>query len=186
MAAARERWRSGQGQLDPDRLVFVDETGTSTNMARFRGRCPRGQRLIGKVPHGHWKITTFVAGLRRNVVTAPFVIDRPMNSAIFKAYLEECLAPTLRPGDIVVMDNLSSHKSDDVRQIIEVNGASLLYLPPYSPDFNPIEQVFSKLKAHLRKAAERSIPDLWDRIGAILHTVSPEECKNFFTHAGYA
>lgn len=155
-------------------------------MARLRGRCPRGERLIGKVPHGHWKITTFVAGLRRNAITAPFVIDRPMNSAIFKAYLEQCLVPTLRPGDIVVMDNLSSHKSDEVREIIESAGAMLLYLPPYSPDLNPIEQAFSKLKAHLRKAAERSIPALWDRIGEILNSFSSDECQNFFHHAGYA
>lgn len=186
MAAARERWVVGQKQLDPDRLVFVDETGTSTNMARLRGRCRRGERLIGKVPHGHWKVTTFVASLRREAITAPFVIDKPMNSAIFRAYLEHCLVPTLRPGDIVVMDNLSSHKSDEVREIIEAAGAILLYLPPYSPDFNPIEQAFSKLKAHLRKAAERSIPGLWDRIGAILDTFSAAECQNFFSHAGYA
>ena len=158
MATARERWVAAQKLLDPDRLIFIDETGTSTNMARLRGRCRRGERLIGKVPHGHWKITTFVAGLRRDAITAPFVIDQPMNSAIFKAYLEQCLVPTLKPGDIVVMDNLSSHKSDEVRQIIEAAGANLLYLPPYSPDFNPIEQAFSKLKAHLRKASERSVP----------------------------
>lgn len=186
MAAAREGWLAAQKLLDPDRLVFIDETGTSTNMARLRGRCPRGERLIGKVPHGHWKITTFVAGLRRHAITAPFVIDRPMNSAIFKAYLQQCLVPALHPGDIVVMDNLSSHKSEDVREIIEAAGASLLYLPPYSPDFNPIEQAFSKMKAHLRKAAERSIPALWDRIGDILDTFTAIECQNFFNHAGYA
>lgn len=186
MAAARERWVAAQKLLDPDRLIFIDETGTSTNMARLRGRCRRGERLIGKVPHGHWKITTFVAGLRQGAITAPFVIDHPMNSTIFKTYLEQCLVPTLHPGDIVVMDNLSSHKSDEVREIIEAAGANLLFLPPYSPDFNPIEQAFSKLKAHLRKAAERSIPALWDRIGAILDTFSATECQNFFRHAGYA
>lgn len=186
MAIARELWRSRQKQLDPDRLVFIDETGTSTNMARLRGRSPRGERLIGKVPHGHWKITTFVAGLRRNTMTAPFVIDRPMNSAIFKAYLEQCLVATLLPGDIVVMDNLSSHKSDQVRDIIEKAGAILLYLPPYSPDLNPIEQAFSKLKAQLRKAAERTIPGLWDRIGLILGGFTAVECQNFFSHAGCA
>ena len=186
MAAARERWRSAQKQLDPDRLIFIDETGTSTNMARLRGRCPRGARLIGKVPHGHWKITTFVAGLKRNAITAPFVIDKPMNSTIFKAYVAQCLVPALRQGDIVIMDNLSSHKSEEVREIIEAAGATLLYLPPYSPDFNPIEQAHSKLKAHLRKAAERSMPALWDRIGAILDTFTADECRNFFTHAGYA
>ena len=186
MAAARERWAAARKLLDPDRLIFLDETGTSTSMARLRGRSPRGERLIGKVPHGHWKITTFIAGLRREEITAPFVIDKPMNSTIFKAYLEQCLVPTLRPGDIVVMDNLSSHKSDEVREIIEAAGAILLYLPPYSPDFNPIEQAFSKLKAHLRKSAERSIPALWDRIGSILNNFSAAECRNFFNHAGYA
>jgi transposase len=186
VAAARERWRTAQRLLDPSRLIFVDETGTSTNMARLRGRARRGARLIGKVPHGHWKITTFVAALRCDAITAPFVIDKPMNTAIFKTYLERCLVPILRHGDIVVMDNLSSHKSEEVREIIEAAGAVLLYLPPYSPDFNPIEQAFSKLKAHLRKAAERSIPALWDRIGAILDTFSAAECQNFFSHAGYA
>ena len=186
MAAARERWRTGQRLLDPSRLIFIDETGTSTNMARLRGRARRGARLIGKVPHGRWKITTFVAALRCDAITAPFVVDKPMNTAIFKAYLELCLVPTLSQGDIVVMDNLSSHKSEEVREIIEAAGAVLLYLPPYSPDFNPIEQAFSKLKAHLRKAAERSIPALWDRIGAILDTFSAAECQNFFRHAGYA
>lgn len=186
MAAARVLWKGNQRLLDPACLVFIDETGTSTNMARPRGRCRRGERLIGKVPHGHWKITTFVAGLRHNAMTAPFVIDKPMNGAIFRAYLEQCLVPTLQPGDIVVMDNLSSHKSDEVRQIIERAGARLLYLPPYSPDFNPIEQAFAKLKAHLRAAAERSIPALWDRIGTILDSFSATECQNFFRHAGYA
>jgi transposase len=166
--------------------VFIDETGTSTNMARPRGRCRRGERLIGKVPHGHWKITTFVAGLKRNAIIAPFVIDRPMNSAIFKAYLEQCLVPALRDGDIVVMDNLSSHTGDEVREIVQAAGATLLDLPPYSPDLNPIEQAFSKLKAHLRKAAERTIPALWDRIGTVLDSFSAAECRNFFTHAGYA
>src|SRR5216683_3387055 len=179
VAEARQRWKEDQPALDPARLVFIDETGTSTNMARPRGRCRRGERLIGKVPHGHWKITTFVAGLRHNGVTAPFVIDQPMNSLIFRTYLERCLVPTLNPGDIVVMDNLSSHKSEEVREIVEAAGARLLYLPPYSPDFNPIEQAFAKVKAHLRKAAERSIPALWDRIGAILDTFSAVECRNF-------
>jgi transposase len=186
VAAARALWKANQALLDPARLVFIDETGTSTNMARPRGRCRRGERLIGKVPHGHWKITTFVAGLRHNGVTAPFVIDKPMNSLIFRTYLERCLVPTLNPGDIVVMDNLSSHKSEKVREIVEAAGASLLYLPPYSPDFNPIEQAFAKVKAHLRKAAERSIPALWDRIGVILDTFSAAQCRNFFSHDGYA
>lgn len=186
MAAARALWKERQKQLDPGRLVFIDETGTSTNMARQRGRCPRGQRLIGKVPHGHWKITTFVAALRCDAVTAPFVIDEPMNGEIFAVYLERCLVPTLRPNDIVVMDNLPVHKSDNVRRIIEAAGATLVYLPPYSPDLNPIEMAFAKLKSHLRKAAERSMPALWDRIGSILELFSSDECANYFTHAGYA
>ena len=186
MAAARVLWRERQKQLDPDRLVFIDETGTSTNMARLRGRCPRGQRLIGKVPHGHWKITTFVAALRNDAITAPFVINEPMNGEIFTVYLERCLVPTLSPGDIVVMDNLPVHKSRNVRSIIEAAGATLIYLPPYSPDLNPIEMAFAKLKAHLRKAAERSMTALWDRIGSILDLFSKDECANYFTHAGYA
>jgi transposase len=186
VAAARVLWKERQKQLDPGRLVFIDETGTSTNMARLRGRCPRGQRLIGKVPHGHWKITTFVAALRCNAITAPFVIDEPMNGEIFAVYLERCLVPTLHPNDIVVMDNLPVHKSDNVRRIIEAAGATVVYLPPYSPDLNPIEMAFAKLKAHLRKAAERSMPALWDRIGSILELFSPDECANYFTHAGYA
>jgi transposase len=179
-------WKAHQGLLDPARLVFIDETGTSTNMARLRGRCRRGQRLLAKVPHGHWKITTFVAALRHDAITAPFVIDEPMNATIFLAYLEQCLVPTLKPGDIVVMDNLSAHKNDKVRETIEAAGAELRYLPPYSPDLNPIEQAFAKLKAHLRKAAERSIAALWDRIGSTLNDFSPQECKNFFSHLGYA
>jgi transposase len=186
VAMARAVWKSRQGLLDPARLVFIDETGTSTNMARLRGRCRRGQRLIGKIPHGHWKITTFVAALRDNAITAPFVIDEPMNAEIFRVYLERCLVPTLKPGDIVVMDNLSAHKNNDVRTIIEAAGAQLRYLPPYSPDLNPVEMAFAKLKSHLRKAADRSIPALWDRIGVILSLFSPNDCSNFFNHAGYA
>lgn len=186
VAAARVLWKANQALLDPSHLVFIDETGTSTNMARLRGRCKRGQRLIGKIPNGHWKITTFVAGLRNDAITAPFVIDQPMNGVIFRAYLEQCLVPTLKPGDIVVMDNLPAHKNEDVRNIIEAAGAKLLYLPPYSPDLNPIEMAFAKLKAHLRTAAERSIPALWDRIGTVLDLFSANQCQNFFRHAGYA
>jgi transposase len=185
VAAARRLWKAQQKLLDPDRLVFIDETGTSTNMGRLRGRCPRGERLIGKVPHGHWKITTFVAALRRTAVTAPFVIDEPMNGEIFAVYLDRCLVPTLHPGDIVVMDNLSVHKSDHVRRVIEAAGASLMYLPPYSPDLNPIEMAFAKLKANLRKAAERSMPALWDTIASLLDLFTPNECANYFAHAGY-
>ena len=185
VATAREEWADNQPKLDPDQLVFIDETGTSTNMARLRGRAPRGERLIGKVPHGHWKTTTFVAALRSTALTAPCVIDGPMNGNAFLAYVEQVLAPTLRPGEIVVLDNLSAHKVSGVREAIEAAGASLLYLPPYSPDFNPIEQLFAKLKALLRKAAERSVEGLWSRIAALLSAFTSEECANYFRNAGY-
>ena len=168
MAAARQSWKTLQPQLDPAKLVFIDETGTATNMARLRGRARRGARLIGRVPHGHWKTTTFVAALRVDAVTAPFVIDRAMNGEIFRTYVERCLLPALSPGDIVVMDNLPAHKVAGVRVAIEAAGAVLLYLPPYSPDFNPIEMLFAKLKALLRKAAERTITSLWAAIGRLL------------------
>ena len=154
--------------LDPARLVFIDETATSTNMVRLRGRCPRGERLIASVPHGHWKTITFVAGLRHDGIVAPFVI-----------------APTLGRRDIVIMDNLPAHKVAGVIEAIEALGASVLYLPSYSPDLNPIEQFFSKLKALLRQAAERTIPNLCRRIRLLLRTVCPEECTNFLRHAGY-
>jgi transposase len=186
VAAARAAWKAEQPLLDPARLVFIDETGTSTNMARLRGRAKRGQRVLGWVPWGHWKILTFVAGLRQDGITAPFVIDRPMTSAIFVEYLRQCLVPTLTPGDIVVMDNLPAHKNPAVQQIIEAAGAELRYLPPYSPDLNPIEQAFAKLKAHLRKAQERSIDTLWPRIGKLLDLFKPNECRNFFANSGYA
>jgi len=166
--------------------VFLDETATATNMARLRGRAPRGQRLIGKVPQGHWKTTTFVAALRSTALTAPGVIDGPMNGNAFLAYVEQILAPSLKPGDIVVMDNLSAHKVPGVRQAIEAAGARLLYLPPYSPDFNPIEQLFAKLKALLRKAGERSVAGLWSRIAELLDAFAPTECDNYFRNAGYA
>ena len=155
-------------------------------MARLRGRCPRGQRLIGKVPWGHWKTTTFVAGLRADGISAPCVIDRAMNRETFEAYVDQVLAPTLSPGDIVIMDNLPAHKGDTVRQLIEARQASLLLLPPYSPDLNPIEMAFAKLKTLLRTAAERTVAALWDRIGSVLDAFTPEECSNYFTRAGYA
>ena len=186
MAAARRRWRRSQAAFDPRRLVFIDETWAKTNMARTHGRCRRGTRLIGRVPHGHWKTTTFVAGLRHDGITAPFVVDRPMNGVIFRAYVERILAPTLKPGDIVILDNLGSHKGTEVRRLIEAKGAHLIFLPPYSPDLNPIELAFAKLKALLRKAGERSIEDLWMKIGDLLDTFTPDECQNYFGHAGYA
>jgi transposase len=186
VAAARTAWADDQAKLDPDQLIFIDETGTSTNMARLRGRSARGERLVGKIPHGHWKTTTFVAGLRSSKLTAPCVIDGPMNGNAFIAYVEQVLAPSLKPGDIVVLDNLSAHKVPGVREAIEAAGGTLLYLPPYSPDFNPIEQLFAKLKALLRKAAERSVDGLWNRIAYLLDAFTPQECANYFRNAGYA
>ena len=186
MAEARAQWKADQRLLDPAKLVFIDETGTSTKMARRYGRSKRGRRVIGRVPWGHWKTVTFVAGLRQGAVTAPFVIDCAMTGAIFMAYLRQCLVPTLRPGDIVIMDNLPAHKLDEVRELIEAAGAQLRYLPPYSPDLNPIEQSFAKLKAHLRKAKERTVPTLYDRIGDVLERFTKTECRNYFTNSGYA
>jgi len=165
--------------------VFIDETWASTNMARLRGRAPKGERLRMGIPHGHWKTTTLVAGLRLDGIAAPFVLDGPINREAFETYVARVLVPELRPGDIVVMDNLSSHKGPRVRQLIEAAGARLLYLPPYSPDFNPIENAFAKLKALLRKAAERTVVGLWDAIGRLVDAFSPQECANYFTAAGY-
>ena len=165
--------------------MFIDETWASTNMARRHGRCRRGERLRASVPHGHWKTTTFVAGLRNTGMVAPMVLDGPINRDAFTAYVTQVLVPELSPGDIVIMDNLSSHKGPAIRDAIEAAGADLLFLPPYSPDFNPIEKAFSKLKAHLRKAAERTIHGLWDAIARILDLYSPQECANYFTACGY-
>jgi transposase len=181
----REAWFEGQLDLDPARLVFIDETWASTNMARMRGRAPRGQRLRAAIPYGHWKTTTFVAGLRQDGIMAPFVLDGPINRRAFETYLAKVLVPELRQGDIVIMDNLSSHKGTKVKELIEAAGASLRYLPPYSPDFNPIENAFAKLKALLRKAAERTVDALWDRIGVVLDAFTPAECDNYFQAAGY-
>ncbi len=181
----REAWFESQLDLDPEKLVFIDETWASTNMARKNGRAPRGKRLRASVPHGHWKTTTFVAGLRLSGLSAPMVLDGPINGVWFQAYVDQVLVPTLAPGDIVVMDNLGSHKGAGVRKGIEAAGATLLYLPPYSPDLNPIEKAFSKLKALLRKAAERSVDALWNRIGALLCEFTPTEGVNSFAAAGY-
>lgn len=165
--------------------MFIDETWASTNMARTRGRAPRGERLRAAIPHGHWKTTTFVAGLRNTGMVAPMVLDGPINGLSFQAYIDQVLVPELRPGDIVVMDNLGSHKRPSIRAAIEAAGANLLYLPPYSPNFNPIENAFAKLKALLRKAAERTVDGLWNAIGRISQIFSPVECANYFSAAGY-
>lgn len=184
--AARETWREEQPALDISSLVFVDESGFATNMVRRFGRCPIGQRLLAKAPHGHWRTTTFIAALRRNGLGAPMTLDGPMNGNIFRAWTEQFLAPILRPGDIVVMDNLPSHKVSGIRQAIEAKKALLLYLPPYSPDLNPIEQVFAKFKAALRKAAARTVTKLWCEIAKTLKTFSPRECAAYLKNCGYA
>ena len=171
--------------LEPDRLVVIDETWAKTNMARTHGRAPRGERLRMGFPHGHWKTTTFVAGLTLRGMIAPFVLSGPINRGAFETYVEKILIPERRPGDIVIMDNLSSHKGQGARQLIEAAGAALLFLPPYSPDFNPIENAFAKLKALLRKAAARTVDGLWSAIGRIAATFSPRECANYFAAAGY-
>lgn len=181
----REDWFDGQLDLDPERLVFIDETWASTNMARQYGRAPRGQRLRMSVPHGHWKTTTFVGALRLTGMVAPMVLDGPINGLAFQAYIDQVLVPELKAGDVVVIDNLGSHKGAGVRAAIEAAGARLLYLPPYSPDFNPIENAFAKLKALLRKAAERTVEGLWTKIGELLPAFTPRECANYFAAAGY-
>ncbi len=165
--------------------MFVDETGASTKMARLYGRSKRGTRCRAPIPHGHWKTTTFTAGLRLSGLTAPMVLDGPMNGAAFLAYVEQVLAPSLSPGDIVIMDNLPAHKPIAVRRAIEDAGAKLRFQPPYSPDFNPIELAFAKLKSILRKAAARTIDDLWRVIADALDTFTTTECANYFTTAGY-
>ena len=164
----------------------MDETGAATNMTRRYGRGPRGRRVDGPVPHGHWKATTFVGGLTARGFVAPYVTDGAMNGAIFRAWVEQMLAPTLRPGDLVIMDNLAAHKVAGVREAIEAKGAELRYLPPYSPDLNPIEQAFAKLKALLRNASERTLEATWRRIGDLLDHFSPQECANYLANAGYA
>jgi len=185
VARARRRWMREQGIFDPARLVFIDETAANTKMVRLCGRCLRGERLIGRVPQGHWKTITFVAALRRNGMRAPCTIDGSMNGTKFLAYVKQCLAPTLKRKDIVVIDNLPAHKATGIRQAIEARGATLRYLPQYSPDLNPIEMPFSKLKASLRKAAERTIPRLRHRIGRFACNITAREARNYFRHAGY-
>lgn len=185
MKERRDDWKALQPTLDPRRLVFLDETWASTAMTRSHGRCPQGQRLVMPLPHGHWKTTTFVVALRIDGLTAPTVVDGPMTGDTFVAYVEQQLAPTLKPGDIVVMDNLSSHKRAAVRTAIEAAGAELRYLPPYSPDLNPIEKAFSKLKSKLRAAELRTIPELEEFLGNVLDCFSAEECGNYFISCGY-
>ncbi len=186
MARKRALWKRYQDQIDPARLVFVDETSARTDMTPIRGWCARGQRLIAKVPHGRWKTLTFLAGLRRDEICAPLVLDEPINATSFLAWVEQSLVPTLRPRDIVVMDNLGSHKSPAVRRAIRAAGAKLFFLPAYSPDLNPIEQMFAKLKTLLRKADTASVEQAWRSIGKLLDEFSPAECSNYLTNCGYA
>ena len=185
MRAQRQQWRAEQPAWDPRRLVFLDETWASTAMTRRYGRCPRGQRLVCPVPHGHWKTTTFVAALRCDGLAAPLVIDGAMTGDLFVAYVEQVLVPALRPGDVVILDNLSCHKRAAARAAIEAAGASVRHLPPYSPDLNPIEQAFAKLKALLRQSGRRTVEGLWSFLGETLDLFSPEECRNYVRHCGY-
>jgi transposase len=183
--AAREAWFEGQTDLDPERLIFIDESGLSTKMARLRGWAPKGERCRAAIPHGHWKTITFVGGLTLEGFVAPMLLDGPMDGECFLAWVEQMLAPTLRPGALVVMDNLPAHKVAGVKQAIAAHGAELLYLPPYSPDFNPIENAFAKFKAHVRKAAARTFEARETAAADALRQFNPSECVNFFAHAGY-
>ena len=185
VAEKREKWKQLQEVFDTEKLVFIDETWTKTNMTPLRGRAERGRRVIDYVPHGHWKTTTFLAALRHDGLTAPLVVDGAINGELFLAYVQQQLVSTLRKGDIVVLDNLSSHKVAGVQEAIESVGAKVMYLPPYSPDFNPIEMVFSKLKTMVRKAKIRKVDELWKKLGELCDIFAPKECQNYFQHAGY-
>ena len=186
VARRRGQWVERQDQIDPGRLVFIDETWTKTNMEPLRGWAPVGARLVAKVPHGHWKTSTFIAALRCDRIEAPWLLDGPVNAAAFLTYVEKVLTPTLRSGDLVIMDNLSSHKGKAVRQAIREAGSKLIFLPKYSPDLNPIEQVFAKLKHLLRKEAARTIETLTAAVGKLLGAFTAEECINYFVNSGYA
>ena len=186
VARRRLQWRRHQNKVTAGRLIFIDETWAKTNMTRLHGRCAKGQRLVAKVPHGHRKTLTFVAGLRCDGIIAPCVFDGPIGGECFLAWVVQFLVPDLRPGDIVVMDNLSSHKSKAVREAIRAAGAKLFFLPPYSPDLNPIEQAFSKLKTLLRKENARTIEQIEKCIAKLIKLIDQEECRNYFREAGYA
>ena len=185
IARKRARWKAHQGRIEPQRLVFIDETWVETNMAPLRGWGARGQRLEARLPHGHWKTLTFLAALRCDRVDAPWVIDGPINGELFTLYVEKVLAPTLAKGDIVILDNLGSHKGKAARRAIRAAGAHLLFLPPYSPDLNPIEQLFAKLKHLIRKAEPRTVETTWRKLGDLLDLFSPAECAAYLKNAGY-
>jgi transposase len=186
VARRRARWKRYQGRFDPARLIFIDETWAKTNMTRLRGWSRRGRKLVAKAPQGRWRTLTFLAALRRDRIQAPCVIDGPINGDMFLAYVEQILVPTLKPGDVVIIDNLGSHKGKAVRKAIRAAGAKLIFLPKYSPDLNPIEQVFAKLKTLLRKAGARTVEAISAAIGTILKCFKPQECANYFRNAGYA
>ena len=185
MAAARVVWRAEQPQWDPQRLVFIDETALNTKMARLYGRSAVGLRCLAHVPHGHWQTTTFIAALRWDRIEAPFLIEGPANGEVFAAYVAQVLCPELLAGDVVILDNLCIHKTSTIAQLIEAQGASVRYLPPYSPDLNPIEQAFAKLKAHLRSSAARTKEDLHTATASALRSFQPDHCAGFFRHAKY-
>jgi len=185
VARKRTRWKARQTGVDPKRLVFIDETWVKTNMEPLRGWGPRQERLTAHVPHGHWKTLTFVAALRHDRIDAPWVIDGPINGELFGVYVEKVLAPTLAEGDIVVLDNLGSHKRKSARAAVRAAGAHLLFLPPYSPDLNPIEQVFAKLKHLVRKARARAFDQTWKTVGDALDAFAPDECANYLKNSGY-
>lgn len=185
MAQRRAEWVLWRAGVDPTRLIFIDETWAKTNMTRLRGRARRGERLVDKIPHGHWQTTTLIGALGVDGVRCSTVVDGPVNRDVFEAFVEQVLVPTLRPGDIVVMDNLSSHKGVGVRRAIEAAGATLVYLPPYSPDYSPIEPAFSKIKQLLRGLAARTRATLWSAMQTILDAVTPTDALHFFDHCGY-
>jgi transposase len=185
VARRRARWKAYQGRIAPERLVFIDETWVKTNMAPLRGWGPKGRRLKASAPFGHWKTLTFIAALRHDRLDAPWVIDGPINGEFFRLYVEQVLAPTLAPGDIVVLDNLGSHKGKAARAAVRARGAHLIFLPPYSPDLNPIEQVFAKLKHLMRRAQPRTVEDTWRKAGELIDCFSPAECANYIVNAGY-
>ena len=186
VARHRKRWKNWQARLDPEHLVFIDETWIRTNMAPLRGWGPKGERVRGFAPHGRWRTLTFVGALRCDRLTAPCVFDGPINGVCFRAYVEQLLVPTLAPGDIVVMDNLGSHKSNAVRNAVKAAGARLWFLPKYSPDLNPIEQTFAQIKHWMRMAQKRNIDDIWRHLGHLVDTIEPQQCANYFENSGYA
>jgi transposase len=185
VARRRARWIRYRDKIDPQRLVFIDETWVKTNMTPLRGWGARGRRLLAQAPYGHWRTMTFLAALRHDRIDAPWVLNGPINAEAFKAYVTAELVKTLKPGDIVILDNLASHKSGHVRALVKAAKAKLFFLPPYSPDLNPIEQAFAKIKHAMRKAMARNLDALHDAVAETLQTITPSECANYLQNAGY-